>query len=132
MTIRFTLGRNLNLDIDDETEERLLEKIKEELIARNDAMYTENIMNQTIERILGNIDMQDLAERTAQQISMSDIVHYLSSNINSQITSAVLADERFIQLVTRYINNITSNLADDTTERVTARIQATTTTQGDI
>ena len=132
MTIRFTLGRNLNLDIDDETEERLLEKIKEELIARNDAMYTENIMNQTIERILGSIDMQDLAERTAQQISMSDIVHYLSSNINSQITSAVLADERFIQLVTRYNNNITSNLADDTTERVTARIQATTTTQGDI
>lgn len=132
MTIRITLGRNVNLDIDDETEERLLEKIREELIERNDAMYTQNIMSQTIERILENIDMQDLAERTAQQISISDIVHYLSSNINSQITSAVLTDERFIQLVTRYMNNIASNLADDTTERVTARIQATTTTQGDI
>ena len=89
-------------------------------------------MNETLERILENLDMQDLAERTAQQMSISDIVHYLSGNINSQITSGVLNDERFIQLVTRYMNNIASNLADDTTERVTARIQATTTTQGDM
>ena len=132
MTIRITLGRNVNLDIDDETEQRLLDNIKEELIARNDATYTQSIMNETLERILENIDMQDLAERTAQQMSISDIVHYLSSNINSQITSAVLNDDRFIQLVTRYMNNIASNLADDTTERVTARIQATTTTQGDM
>lgn len=132
MTIRITLGRNVNLDIDDETEQRLLDNIKEELIARNDASYTQSIMNETIERILENLDMQDLAERTAQQMSISDIVHYLSSNINSQITSAVLNDDRFIQLVTRYMNNIASNLADDTTERVTARIQATTTTQGDM
>ena len=132
MTIRITLGRNVNLDIDDETEQRLLDNIKEELIARNDATYTQSIMNETLERILENLDMQDLAERTAQQMSISDIVHYLSSNINSQITSAVLNDDRFIQLVTRYMNNIASNLADDTTERVTARIQATTTTQGDM
>ena len=132
MTIRITLGRNVNLDIDDETEQRLLDNIKEELIARNDATYTQSIMNETLERILENLDMQDLAERTAQQMSISDIVHYLSSNINSQITSGVLNDDRFIQLVTRYMNNIASNLADDTTERVTARIQATTTTQGDM
>ena len=132
MTIRITLGRNVNLDIDDETEQRLLDNIKEELIARNDAVYTQSIMNETIENILENLDMQDLAERTAQQMSISDIVHYLSGNINSQITSGVLNDERFIQLVTRYMNNIASNLADDTTERVTARIQATTTTQGDM
>ena len=132
MTIRITLGRNVNLDIDDETEQRLLDNIKEELIARNDASYTQSIMNETLERILENLDMQDLAERTAQQMSISDIVHYLSGNINSQITSGVLNDERFIQLVTRYMNNIASNLADDTTERVTARIQATTTTQGDM
>ena len=132
MTIRITLGRNVNLDIDDETEQRLLDNIKEQLIARNDAVYTQSIMNETIENILENLDMQDLAERTAQQMSISDIVHYLSGNINSQITSAVLNDDRFIQLVTRYMNNIASNLADDTTERVTARIQATTTTQGDM
>ena len=132
MTIRITLGRNVNLDIDDETEQRLLDNIKEQLIARNDAVYTQSIMNETIENILENLDMQDLAERTAQQMSISDIVHYLSGNINSQITSGVLNDERFIQLVTRYMNNIASNLADDTTERVTARIQATTTTQGDM
>ena len=132
MTIRITLGRNVNLDIDDETEQRLLDNIKEELISRNDATYTQSIMNETLERILENLDMQDLAERTAQQMSISDIVHYLSGNINSQITSGVLNDERFIQLVTRYMNNIASNLADDTTERVTARIQATTTTQGDM
>ena len=132
MTIRITLGRNVNLDIDDDTEQRLLDRIKEELITRNDATYTQSIMQETVERILGNIDMQDLAERASVYISISDVVHYISNNINSQITSSVLNDARFIQLVTRYMNNIATNLADDTTERVTARIQATTTTQGDM
>lgn len=95
-------------------------------------MLTANVQSLLIDGITTKImeewSSDSLAERVARYIPVPDMVDYLRRDLISHM----LSDERFNARLMRTIGDATIGVTNEAVERVTAIIQAQTTTNGDV
>ena len=126
--MRITSRGQVAFEVDAETNSAMAILVREVV----GEMLTANVQSLLIDgittRIMEEWSSDSLAERVARYIPVQDMVDYLRRDLISHM----LSDERFNARMMRTIGDATIGVTNEAVERVTAIIQAQTTTNGDV
>jgi DNA-directed RNA polymerase delta subunit len=132
MSIRLVSNEQIRFDVDVESYNRMLRDVTSALSGSLQTqiqnMISNGIAHDVAERIIENFDASNIEERLANNLNYS----YIIENAKTTLIAHLLADSRFITLVNRGITSATVGVIDETVERVTTRLQETSSSEGDI